>query len=249
MKTPLEVHPKASKREPKSYQFSSYALQSDGAGERILVAGDPSIEGPFTDFTWIIWVRNDDQTGQGGVPRIESRENYRWEIVIGAGVAVALNNLGYTDGDGLWRDSGFAVPIGPWIQLILVNDDSIKTLYAYVNLNLVDTWNYANKFNRVDYGDMAFLATTTGDEGLKGAVTEIALYPWMLSAAEREESFRRGSAKVLGDCRLCLRTEEAAGLNTLDLSRYGNHGDLLPVATPPSWIDTPKYQLLAESEP
>lgn len=246
MKIPLRIDERISKKIPKNYSFSTRALRFDGTNLRqVTIAADASHQGAG-DWTWIFWVRNRGQAGLPGVPRIMARQAaVDSHIIIGAGLAVALNNLGYTDGLGAWRDTGALIPLNLWSQIIVMYDAApTPTMYGYINLALVDTWNVAGApFNLAG----TITLGRRGPELLNGDLAENSFHMQLLTAAQREESFRQGIARVENDCRICLRMEEGAGLNTLDLSPFGNDGTLTPGATPPIWIDTPQYELLVES--
>lgn len=243
MSLPSLIHGRKPHMPIKELIYSLNALHFDGATTYVNCGADPSLN-ITTQLTLMIWINF-------SVSQISRTIAGRYEAVARAyviGISDATNNI---------------------IKFFTRTSTVVDTLFSIRTYNdgkrhrVVGTWDGVTKRLYVDGqevnsvacgGTMAGWGATDFNIGalflgvycqfFNGAADEVVLLNRVWTPAEILEDFHRGYAKVESNVVLCIRMEEGTGLMAEDLSPNGNDGNLLPVATPPTWRRVAKNELL-----
>jgi len=244
-RTPQQIYRKTPKRLPEELKWSNYGLDFNPALLQYLhIPHHASITFTNEDFYVEAWVKLN-----AGFPNatLVSKTKYGtdgWYIIIYAAGRVLYVQM--EPGAVITETSATAVTAGRWHHLfvgktggrgyIYVNGIDRTTVQPALGNIIVN----ARNMNIGRYEDLA-------NQHFDGMIDEFGITVGVMTANLARRSFYRGYARREADSRLLLRMEDRAGLTAVDDSGYGNNGSLLPVLTPPTWIDVQKYQLLAEA--
>jgi len=234
---PSMLHSKLPRRLPESKGFSIFGLDFTAGGTRNLFfpttgfsknTGEIVSFVKFNGFT-LNFQRIHDQPflTPGGRLYLGTHSNQRLWYRIG--------NIPDTYGDTVLRTGRWYMPSLSWdngvIQLYL-NAQPDDTPQADV-LAAIEANHYI--------GNTALLNLP-----LNGWVAEHLVYNRPLTSWERQYNMRNLDHPIRNGLVLCLMFLEGAGLTAYDLSGQGNHGNLLPIATPPLWFRTAKWEIRAD---
>jgi len=245
MRIPQRFYDHLPRRLPKEGRLSNHAIVFDSTLNNRVDCGfaaSLNVTVPFFVETWIYPF----DSGEGGFGRIVDKRTSFSCYMNGAGVEDLKFRIWELAATKDAPSAGGAVSYNRWHHIVGGWDNVIGRVVVYV-----DTVRFLGPLMAAIDGAPA-TGFTIGNydiasRGFNGFIDEVRLVPVAPTQALVNESYYRGIAKRELDARLVVRMEQGAGLTAHDESGYGNNGALLPVATPPAWVDVTKYELLSET--
>jgi len=242
---PQQIYRKTPKRLPEELKWSNYGLDFNPALlQYIHIPHHASITFTVEDFYVEAWVR----LNLGfATSTLVSKTKYGvdgWYIQIKN--TGQINFVQMEPAAKVTNTPAGAVIGGTWHHLFLGRNSGTGYLYvngvqrANVQPALGNIITNTRNMNIARYEDL-------GIEYFDGNIDEFEIVPTGITRELANLSFYRGYARRGTDSRLLLRMEDRVGLTAVDDSGYGNDGALLPIISPPTWIDVQKYQLLSEA--
>lgn len=233
MSYPKAVYQKLSKRKPYSLGFSRHALSFPY--DCYVQTGVGVV--PQQPLTLMVWFK---PTVIAGDILINSRHQ---RVAIRCSPSL---HAWYYDGGALPALSGGTPLLNKW-NFAVYTKDAVNGAFLYLNGVLVDS-NAAHNTPIVFSVDDCWLGTDTGLGGwYRGLLDGAAIYNRAISSLEIRRNMLNYHRLVRNGLVMWFPMEEGNGLTLYDQSGLGNNGSLLPVATPPLWVNTRKWELRAES--
>lgn len=230
------MHP----RLPEELRWSNYALQF-GGGSYVLVPHAASLATPNAAAAEL-WMK------LLGVPvdvqDIFTKRTTTNKILIRRAVTNLITGFLWTGAGAVTVSTPAALTVGRFYHILLQWDGADVSLY--VNNVYIGGGPLGGNMT-VDDNSIHLGSSHVITYQFNGVINEVRHLPVALNAEERRRTFQRGYARRELNARLVLRMEDRVGLTAVDDSGYGNNGSLLPVLTPPTWINVQKYQLLSEA--
>jgi len=248
MSLPLSIYKRLPKQLPTSLGFSRWALSFDGAANYVDCGADPSLD--ITDeLTAGAWVR--PRTLHAGY--LMNRFYGYWEagVFYPNGWHFMLLSDGRFEvrfGDGspwgfVWTGGSYSPDKLYYVVLVIKSGQYMRFL---VNGDLIAEVDTTVLLGVPAYNLMIGRYSAAAAYYLDGIMPLAYLYNRILRLDEIRYNMLNYHSPVRGGLVLWLDIEEGAGLTAYDESGYGNHGSLLPVTNPPTWIRNEMWELRTE---